>query len=199
MSFLEPVTLTGELVVLEPLRREHHDEAVAAVSDGALWELRYTSVPRPEEMAQEIERRLRMQAARTMLPMVLRRAEDGRLVGMTTFCNADAANVRVEVGHTWTAASAQRTGVNAEAKLLLLRHAFEQWGCIAVELRTHVRNEQSRTAIARLGATQDGILRSHSRSADGSLRDTVVLSITGAEWPAVRAGLEQRLTAHRRG
>ena len=190
---LSPVTLTGDRVTLEPLSHEHHDDLVDAVRDGRLWELWYTSVPTPEGMAAEIDARLAQQAAGTMLPFAMRRNDTGRVVGMTTFMNIEAAVPRVEIGSTWTAASAQRTGLNAEAKLLLLGHAFDVLGCLAVEFRTHWHNVQSRTAIARLGAKQDGVLRNHRRMPDGSLRDTVVFSILDSEWPAVRNGLRHRL------
>jgi N-acetyltransferase len=190
---LPPVTLTGELVTLEPLRPDHEDALVAAASDGRLWEHWYTAVPSPDGMAADIESRLAMQAAGTMLPFVVRRLSDGVVVGETTYCNVEAEVPRVEVGYTWTALSAQRTGVNAESKLLLLTHAFDELGCLAVEFRTHWHNHQSRTAIARLGAKQDGVLRNHRRMPDGSLRDTVVFSILDSEWPAVRSGLRYRL------
>jgi len=193
MALLEPVSLSGRLVTLEPLTADHHDDLVDAVRDGRLWELWYTSVPAPEAMAAEIDARLAQQAAGTMLPFAVRRNDTGRAVGMTTYMNIEAAVPRLEIGSTWTAASAQRTGVNAESKLLLLTHAFETLGCLAVEFRTHWHNAQSRTAIARLGAKQDGVLRNHRRLPDGSLRDTVVFSITDTEWPAVRAGLRHRL------
>ncbi|TFV67486.1 UNVERIFIED_ORG: N-acetyltransferase [Bacillus sp. AZ43] len=193
MAFLEPVTLTGSLVTLEPLTTGHHDELVTAASDGRLWELWYTSVPAPEAMAADVADRLARRDAGEMLPFVVRRRFDGVVVGATTYCNVDARTPRVEIGYTWTARSAQRTGVNADSKLLLLAHAFEVLGCVAVEFRTHWHNQQSRGAIARLGAKQDGVLRSHRRMPDGSLRDTVVFSILQAEWPAVRAGLEHRL------
>jgi N-acetyltransferase len=193
VAFLDPVTLTGAVVVLEPLHPDHHDDLVTAASDGRLWELWYTSIPTPEGMAAEIDARLARQAAGEMLPFTVRRTADGAVVGMTSFLDAEPDVPRVEVGATWTAASAQRTGVNAESKLLLLTHAFEVLGCLAVEFRTHWHNRQSRTAIARLGAKQDGVLRNHRRLPDGSLRDTVVFSITDAEWPAVRNGLRQRL------
>jgi RimJ/RimL family protein N-acetyltransferase len=193
MPFLAPVTLTGNLVTLEPLRRDHHDELVDAVRDGRLWELWYTSVPAPETMAAEIDARLARQAAGEMLPFTVRRTDTGAVVGMTTYLNAEPDVPRVEIGATWTALSAQRTGVNGESKLLLLAHAFDVLGCIAVEFRTHWHNLQSRTAIARLGAKQDGVLRNHRRMPDGSLRDTVVFSIIDSEWPAVRNGLRHRL------
>jgi len=197
MSFLRAVSLTGELVTLEPLSQEHHEGLVDAARDGNLWDLWYTSVPRPEAMRAEIDRRTGLREAGTMLPFTARRTDTGRIIGMTTYMNADAANRRVEIGSTWTAKSAQRTGANAESKLLLLTHAFVELECIAVEFRTHWMNQQSRDAIARLGAKQDGVLRSHSVMADGSLRDTVVFSIIASEWPAVRNELRRRLAVHR--
>ena len=196
MAGPEPVTLTGDLVTLEPLHPGHGGDLAAAASDGRLWELWYTSVPTPEGMAADVEERLARQAAGEMLPFVVRRDADGAVVGATTYCNLDLAVPRLEVGYTWTAASAQRTGVNAASKLLLLGHAFEVLGCLAVEFRTHWHNHRSRAAIARLGAKQDGVLRNHRRMPDGSLRDTVVFSITDAEWPAVRSGLRHRLARH---
>ena len=187
---LSPVTLTGELVTLEPLRPDHHDALVAAASDGRLWELWYTSVPSPEGMRADIARKL---AEPTTLPFAVRRNDTGAVVGVTTYLNAEPEVPRLEIGSTWNAASAHGTGTNADSKLLLLRHAFETLGCPAVEFRTHWLNHQSREAIARLGAKQDGVLRSHTRSADGALRDTVVFSILEHEWPMVRNALESRL------
>jgi RimJ/RimL family protein N-acetyltransferase len=195
---LEPVTLAGDVVTLEPLRRDHVDALAAAASDGRLWELWYTSVPTVEGMAADVDAKLALRDAGAMLPFVVRRNDTGAVVGMTTYCNIDAGTPRLEIGHTWTAASAQRTGVNTESKLLLLGHAFEVLDCIAVEFRTHWHNTQSRTAIAALGAKQDGVLRNHRRQPDGSLRDTVVFSITDAEWPAVRNGLRLRLARRSR-
>jgi RimJ/RimL family protein N-acetyltransferase len=193
MAFLEPVTLTGDLVTLEPLQYDHHDELVEAATDGRLWELWYTSVPSPETMRADIDSKLAQQAAGTMQPFVVRRLDTGAAVGVTTYMNVEADVPRLEIGSTWTARSAQRTGVNAESKLLLLTHAFDVLGCLAVEFRTHWHNAQSRAAIARLGAKQDAVLRNHRRMPDGSLRDTVVFSIIESEWPAVRAGLTHRL------
>jgi N-acetyltransferase len=193
MPFLEPVTLTGDLVVLEPLQDAHHDELVRAASDGRLWDLWYTSVPSPETMRADLADKLARQAAGETLPFTVRRTDTGAVVGMTTYLNIEADVPRLEIGSTWTAASAQRTGVNAESKLLLLTHAFDVLGCLAVEFRTHWHNHQSRAAIARLGAKQDGVLRTHRRMPDGSLRDTVVFSIIDSEWPAVRSGLRHRL------
>jgi RimJ/RimL family protein N-acetyltransferase len=193
MSFLEPVTLAGDLVTLEPLRADHHDELVAAATDGRLWELWYTSVPDPVAMRADIDRKLSGRDDGTVLPFTVRRNDTGTAVGMTTYLNVDPEVPRLEIGSTWTAYSAQRTGVNAESKLLLLGHAFDVLGCVAVEFRTHWLNAQSRTAIAGIGAKQDGVLRNHRRMPDGTLRDTVVFSIIESEWPAVRNGLRHRL------
>jgi RimJ/RimL family protein N-acetyltransferase len=202
VTFLEPLTLTGRYVTLEPLSQDHHDGLVAAARDGELWRLWYTSVPAPGEMAAEIDRRLALQKQGSMLPFTTRLIDPatggaGRIIGMTTYMNIDAGTPRLEIGYTWNAASAQGTGTNPDSKLLLLRHAFEVLGCVAVEFRTHWLNHQSREAIARLGAKQDGVLRSHSRTRDGILRDYVVFSVLEHEWPMVRAGLEYRLA--RRG
>jgi len=198
VTFLEPPTLTGRHVILEPLRCEHHDGLVAAALDGELWNLWYTSVPKPEDMAAEIDRRLGMQAQGSMLPFTTRLIDPvtggpGRIIGTTTYCNIDAVTPRLEIGYTWNAASVHGTGTNPDSKFLLLQHAFETLGCVAVEFRTHWMNQQSREAISRLGAKQDGVLRSHSRTADGVLRDHVVFSILEHEWPMVRNGLEHRL------
>ncbi len=190
---VEPVTLAGGHVVLAPLLPAHHDGLVEAARDGELWRLWYTAAPSPEEMAAEIDRRLGLLRAGTMLPFTVISQPDGRIAGMTTYMNIDATHARVEIGSTWYAARVQRTALNTEAKLLLLTHAFETLGCIAVEFRTHFLNQQSRRAIERLGARLDGILRNHQRARDGTLRDTCVYSITQAEWPAVRSHLTWQL------
>lgn len=193
MKPLQPVTLTGELVRLEPLSHGHHDGLVAAARDGELWRLWYTSVPRPEQMSAEIDRRLSLQDAGSMLPFTAIRRSDEQIIGMTTYMNIDLSLPRVEIGSTWNARGAQGTGTNAESKLLLLTHAFDVLGCPAVELRTSFMNTQSRAAIERLGAKLDGVLRQQARTRDGSLRDTCVYSIVAAEWPQVRSGLRYRL------
>jgi RimJ/RimL family protein N-acetyltransferase len=190
MPWLEPVTLRSERVTLEPLAQRHRDDLAEAVVDGELWKLWYTSVPSPEGMAAEIDRRLGLQAAGSMLPFAAIDAASGKAVGMTAYMNVDAANRRVEIGSTWYRRAAQRTGLNTHCKLLLLRHAFETLGCIAVELRTHFFNRQSRRGIERLGAKLDGILRNHQIAANGTLRDTCVYSIVAAEWPTAKAHLE---------
>ncbi|MEQ1685792.1 MAG: GNAT family protein [Burkholderiaceae bacterium] len=191
-AWLSPVRLVGAHCSLEPLAPEHHDELVAATRDGELWKLWYTAIPSPEGMSAEIARRLDLQTRGSMLPFTTRDA-NGRVVGMTTYMNVDAVNQRVEIGSTWTAVSAQRGPFNTECKLLLLGHAFETLGCIAVEFRTHFFNQQSRRAIERLGAKLDGILRNHQRASNGTLRDTAVYSITAAEWPTVKAHLRWQL------
>jgi RimJ/RimL family protein N-acetyltransferase len=196
MSF-SPLTLTGSRVILEPLAHGHHDGLVEAVRDGDLWKLWYTSVPSPDGMGEEIERRLSLQAAGEMVAFTTRDARTGAVLGMTTFSDIDRETPRVEIGSTWNRVSTQRTGTNAESKLLLLTHAFDTEGCAAVAFTTHWHNLQSRGAITRLGARQDGVLRAHSRMADGTLRDTVVFSITAPEWPAVASGLRYRLDRQR--
>lgn len=196
MPWLEPVTLEGPHAKLEPLSHEHHDGLVAAVKDGGLWDLWYTSVPHPDKMKAEIDRRLGLQAAGSMLALTVRQP-DGTIAGMTTYMNVDTANKRVEIGSTWYRKAVQRSALNTQCKLLLLQHAFEKLNCIAVEFRTHFFNQQSRAAIARLGAKQDGILRNHSVAPNGTLRDTVVFSIINSEWPTVKAHLTYQLSRPR--
>lgn len=193
MAFTQAITLTGRLVSLEPLAASQLAELQAAVRDGELWRLWYTRVPKPDEMAAEIERRLALQAAGSMLPFVLRRRDSGQICGMSAYMNIEPANQRLEIGSTWLAHSAQRRGINTEAKRLLLAHAFDTLGCIAVEFRTSFMNQQSRAAIARLGAKQDGILRNAQLLPGGGYRDTVVFSIIESEWPAVRQHLDHLL------
>lgn len=196
MPWLEPVTLEGHHARLEPLTRAHHDGLVEAVKDGELWNLWYTHVPTPEKMSAEIDRRLGLQMVGSMLPFTVKRP-DGTIAGMTTFMNVDAVHKRVEIGSTWYRKAVQRTPLNTQCKLLLLQHAFEKLNCIAVEFRTSFFNHQSRAAIERLGAKQDGILRSHQVAANGTLRDTVVFSIIASEWPAVKAHLTYKLQPKR--
>jgi N-acetyltransferase len=192
MPWLEPVTLSGKYARLEPLKHAHRDGLVEAVNDGELFKLWYTSVPTPENMMKEIDRRLGLQAAGSMLPFTVFDA-DGKISGMTTYMNVDVPNRRVEIGSTWYAKSVQRSALNTQCKLLLLAHAFEKLDCIAVEFRTHFFNHQSRRGIERLGAKQDGILRSHQIAPNGTLRDTVVYGIIAAEWPTVKAHLNYQL------
>ena len=198
MRFIEPVTLTGhQWVTLEPMESKHEAELLEAAKDGQLWKLWYTAIASPDSVLDYVSDSLRMRAEQGTMPFVVRRKSDEKIVGSTRFFNVDAKNRRVEIGHTWYSRSAQRTGLNTEAKLLLLKHAFEKLNCIAVEFRTHWFNFESRAAIARLGAKQDGVLRNHQISPNGTLRDTVVFSIIASEWPAVKAHLLHQLTRSR--
>jgi N-acetyltransferase len=199
MPWPQPVTLRSERVNLEPLDQRHCDDLIEAVKDGALWTLWYTSVPPPEGMQAEIERRLALQVAGSMLPFTVVDNRAGRAVGMTTYMNVDAKNRRVEIGSTWYRKSLQRTALNTQCKLMLLTHAFETLDCIAVEFRTHAFNHQSRKAIERLGAKLDGVLRSHQIAANGTLRDTYVYSIIASEWPTVKANLVWQASRARSG
>jgi RimJ/RimL family protein N-acetyltransferase len=192
MAWLEPVTLRGAHARLEPLSQDHCHGLTEAVKDGELWKLWYTFVPKPEDMGKEIDRRLGLQKAGSMLPWTVFDA-GCRIAGMTTYMNVDAPNRRVEIGSTWYAKRVQRSALNTQCKLLALTHAFEKLDCIAVEFRTHFFNQQSRRGIERLGAKQDGILRNHAIAPNGTLRDTVVFSITAGEWPTVKAHLTYQL------
>src|SRR6202165_251268 len=192
MPWLEPTSLHGAHVQLIPVSHDHREGLTEAVKDGELWKLWYTFIPKPEDMGKEIDRRLGLQAAGSMLPWTVFDA-DGRIAGMTTYMNVDAANRRVEIGSTRYARRVQRSALNTQCKLLLLTHAFEKLDCIAVEFRTHFFNHQSRRGIERLGAKQDGILRNHQIAAKRHLRDTVVYSIIASEWPTVKAHLTYQL------
>jgi RimJ/RimL family protein N-acetyltransferase len=192
MPWLEPVSLRSVHARLEPLSQDHCEGLTEAVKDGELWKLWYTFIPRAEDMGKEIDRRLGLQAAGTMLPWTVFDA-DGRIAGMTTYMNVDAPNRRVEIGSTWYATRVQRSALNTQCKLLLLDHAFEKLDCIAVEFRTHFFNHPSRRGIERLGAKLDGILRNHQIASNGNLRDTVVYSIIASEWPTVKAHLTYQL------
>lgn len=198
MTRLGPVDLTlrGQHVTLVPLDHSHADPLAHASAEGQMQDLWYTTVPAPDGMDAEIARRLALKDAGSMLPFTQLDAT-GRPVGMTTYMHIDPATPRVEIGSTWLAPSAQRGPLNTEAKRLLLGHAFEVWGCTAVEFRTHRLNTQSRRAIERLGAQLDGILRAHLRMANGTVRDTAVYSITQADWPSVRAHLDWQIARPR--
>ncbi|HEY9239633.1 MAG TPA: GNAT family protein [Burkholderiaceae bacterium] len=192
MSWPAPVELQGAHCALRPLAAAHRDGLAEAAVEGDLYKVWYTNIPAPAAMGAEIERRLGLQAQGSMLPFTSFDAA-GRIAGMTTYMNIDAANKRVEIGSTWTAVRLQRSPFNTECKLLLLGHAFETLGCIAVEFRTHFFNQQSRRAIERLGARLDGVLRNHARAANGTLRDTCVYSIVESEWPTVKTHLRWQL------
>jgi N-acetyltransferase len=191
MSWPTPIALEGKFVKLEPLSIRHASDLAIAAADGDLASLWYTFVPKPEEIDAEIDRRLDLQDKGSMLAFAA--LKNGKAVGMTTYMNIDAKVKRVEIGSTWYSKSVQRTPLNTECKLMLLTHAFEVLQCVAVEFRTHFMNFQSREAIAKLGAKQDGILRNHIKTANGELRDTVVFSIISSEWPTVKAHLQFRL------
>ena len=191
--WIEPVTLSGSNVLLEPLSLQHLEGIVSAVKDGELWKLWFTSVPSPEKAEEYVKTALDLRENAGWMPFVVRERSTNKIIGSTRYCNVDEVNQRLEIGYTWYSESYQRTAVNTEAKYLLLTHAFEKLDAIAVELRTHWHNHKSRTAIARLGAKQDGVLRNHQKSADGVYRDTVVFSIINLEWPAVKQSLLYKL------
>ena len=197
MPWPNPVTLEGEHATLVPLKRSHLDDLAEATKDGELWKLWYTVVPTAEDMAGEIDRRLGLQEAGSMLPFTTIENATGQAVGMTTYMNIDAASKRVEIGSTWNRKRVQRGPMNTECKFMLLRHAFEALDCIAVEFRTHFFNHQSRGAIERLGAKLDGVLRNHMVMADGSFRDTCCYSIIASEWPTVKTHLSYQMSRSR--
>ncbi|MDA2889313.1 GNAT family N-acetyltransferase [Mycolicibacterium sp. BiH015] len=192
-AFVEPITLTGErFVTLEPLAREHLPEIESEVAGGALDSLWFTGAPKSTSAQDWVAARLAAQTPDTGLTFVVR-DHAGALIGSSSYLNVDGPNRRLEIGYTWYVDRVRRTGVNTECKLLMLGHAFDVLGCVAVEFRTHFFNAASRDAIERLGAKLDGVLRSHQLLPDGSRRDTVVYSILDIEWPSVRNNLLFRL------
>jgi RimJ/RimL family protein N-acetyltransferase len=192
-GFVDPVSLTGQRwVALEPLGQEHIPEIAQAAADGELGRLWFTHAPKAEAPEKWVEARLAAQKPDEGLTFVVR-GLDGTFLGSSSYLNVDAVNRRLEIGNTWYVASARRSGVNSETKLLMLGHAFDGLNCVAVEFRTHFFNFTSRDAIERLGAKLDGVLRSQQLLPDGSRRDTVVYSILDIEWPAVRNNLRYRV------
>ena len=193
-SWLRPIQLEGELVKLVPLQKSQKVDLAFAASDGKLWELWYTSVPSPKTIDSYLDTALSQQASGNALPFAIINKKTNTIVGTTRYLNVDAKNKRVEIGATWYSKKVQRTGINTECKYILLKYAFENLNCIAVEFRTHFHNHPSRNAILRLGAKQDGILRNHRVDEHGNLRDTVVFSILDSEWKTVKTSLEFKMT-----
>jgi len=193
---LEPVRLERSPVRLRPLEASDTPALIEAARDGELWSLGFTFIGGPDTMASWIALALAAQSEGRALPFVVEHAASGQLIGSTRFLNIDVANRRIEIGNTWYAASHQRSAVNTTCKLLLLSHAFDALGAVAVEFRTDERNVRSRRAILDLGAHHDGVLRHHMIMPDGWLRNTYVFSILRGEWPAVRDRLEARLARH---
>lgn len=190
---VEPVTLEGRHVHLEPLAQAHHADLSAIGLDPELWRWIPTQVRTPEEMSDYIETALGEQSRGLSLPFAILEKSTGRAIGSTRYGNIERTHHRVEIGWTWVAAAWQRTAVNTEAKYLLLRHAFETLGCMRVELKTDALNERSRAAILRIGAREEGTFRNHMITSTGRIRHTVYFSITDSEWPDVKARLESRL------
>jgi N-acetyltransferase len=197
VAFVEPVTLEGRHVLLSPMMRARADAIAAALgeaaADGSMWESKVTTIPRPEGARAYVDVALGELDAGVSMPFVTIDRASGRTVGSTRYMSIEAPHRRLEIGTTWIGKSFQRTAINTEAKYLMLRHAFETLRCIAVDLRTHEKNLQSRVAIERLGAKFDGLLRNHRIMPDGGLRNTATYSIIDSEWPEVKARLEARL------
>jgi len=181
---------------LIPLRKEHSSAIVAAATDGELWNLWFTSVPNESSVDKYVNDALEQQVIGSSVPFVVVDKSNNKIIGSTRFCNIDSVNQRVEIGYTWYSKSYQRTSCNTECKLLLLSHAFENRDAIAVQFCTSWHNHVSRTAIGRLGAKQDGVLRNHQKLPNGGYRDTVVFSIINTEWLSVKANLEHKLLKH---
>jgi RimJ/RimL family protein N-acetyltransferase len=190
---IQPVTLEGRVVRLEPLSMAHHAQLCEVGLEPELWQWIPERVTKPEDMRRYIQAALDAQAAGTALPFATVERASGRAIGSTRFGNIDRTNRRVEIGWTWLGTKWQRTAANTEAKFLMIRHAFETLKCVRVELKTDSLNQRSRNAILRLGAQEEGTLRQHMVTWSGRLRHTVYFSVLDSEWPAVKAGLEAKL------
>ncbi|WP_296490798.1 GNAT family protein [Rhodoferax sp.] len=193
MAFVEPVTLNKNGITLEPLTLDHEDGLRQAAADGQLWNIRVTSVPEPEHTRRYIEDALAMREAGNRLAFAVLDSATGQVLGSSSFHDILPAVKRVEIGYTWYAKSVQRSHVNTTCKLLMMTHAFETLGCRVVGWRTDNFNFASQTAIERLGARKDGVIRGHALRRDGTIRDTVMYSLTQGEWPEVRAQLQYLL------
>lgn len=192
-NWIDILELEGEKVKLIPLEKSHKEELLKAASDGKLWELWFTSVPSSKSIDTYIKQALKQKQEGIAFPFVVIDKKSGELIGSTRYCNLHPEHRRLEIGYTWYAKKHQRTGVNSETKKLLLKYAFEKLNCISVQFLTDWYNLNSREAIKRLGAKQDGILRNHRLNKDGSYRDTVVFSITNNEWCGVKKSLDYRI------
>ena len=197
MSFVEPITLSERGVTLEPLTLAHEAGLQAAAADGALWNLRITSVPAPQETRAYIDTALAMREAGHRFAFAVLDTATGQVLGSTSYHDIVPAVQRLEIGYTWYAQQVQRTHVNTTCKLLLMRHAFETLGCAVVGWRTDNFNFASQRAIERLGAKKDGVLRGHALRRDGTIRDTVMYSLRSGEWPEVKAQLLHALNKPR--
>ncbi|GAA0250052.1 GNAT family N-acetyltransferase [Rhodanobacter caeni] len=193
MSLLAPTRLQDDHVVLEPLSLDHVPALEAAAADGDLWNLWFTGVPAPGETQAYVEKALRGQAEGVMLPFAIREKGSGEIVGTTRYYDIVPELPRLAIGYTWYAKRWQKSHLNTACKRLLLKHAFEVGGCVAVEFHTDLRNLDSQRAIERLGARREGVLRAHKRRRDGSLRDTVCYSVLATEWSDVNRWLDLRL------
>ncbi|MDB4869535.1 MAG: family acetyltransferase [Gemmatimonadales bacterium] len=190
---LEPITLEGSHVRLEPMTMAHHAGLTAIGLDPDIWRRAIAPIRTAEEMRSYMETALHLQREGTVLPFVTVERSSGRVVGSTRFGNYDRVNSRIEIGWTWLAPAWQRTAMNTEAKLLMLTHAFERIACVRVELKTDVLNAQSRDAILRIGAKEEGVFRKHTLTSTGRYRDSIYYSILDEEWPLVRARLKSLL------
>jgi RimJ/RimL family protein N-acetyltransferase len=192
---IEPVTLEGKRVRLEPMKEEHLDALTAAGAFDELWKWTTNKATTRESMKEYVDTALAEEKRGVALPFVTIDKASGKIIGSTRFGNIDRANRRAEIGWTWITPEFQRTYVNSEAKYLMLRHAFEAWNCMRVELKTDVLNEKSRNAMLRMGAKEEGILRKHAVTYSGRIRDTIYYSVLDTEWPEVREGLLRSIGA----
>jgi len=192
---IQPITLEGQWVRLEPLSQDHCDRLWQAAQDESIWRWMLAPVNSRDEMRTYIDSALAGQAAGIMQPFATIDKASGRIVGSTRFDDIVQAHRRVEIGWTWIAPPWQRSAINTEAKYLMLQHAFERWNCVRVQLKTDSLNERSRAAILRIGAKEEGTLRNHYLLSTGRLRHSIYFSILDTEWPTVKASLQKKLSS----
>ncbi|SRR3989339_583158 len=197
MSWVSPVTLSSDYCTLVPLSLKHHDDLVLAVQDGDLSKLWYAIIPKPDEVKEDIERRLLLQSEGKMFPFAVINNRTQKAVGVTSYCNVDSVNHRLDIGWTWYAKSQQRTALNTTCKLLLLKHAFETLACIAVGFRVDNLNRPSQKAVERLGARYEGTIRNYCVLRDGNIRDMLFYSILPHEWPRIKSHLTNLMHMHK--
>ena len=190
---IQPVTLHGSHVRLQPLSLDHLPGLCAVGRDDGLWRISVSQIRTPDDMRAYVEQALSEQASGSALPFATVEQAGGSVIGSTRFGNIDVANKRVEIGWTWLGKAWQRTAANTDAKLLMLSHAFEAWECLRVEFKTDVLNQRSRNAILRIGAREEGVFRRHMLTASGRVRDSVYYSVIAEEWPGVKGRLEGML------
>lgn len=190
MAWIKPITLSGEIALIEPLESQHYDGLVDALNDGEMWKLPYSIIPHPDNLQAYIDKQLAKLELGELVPFVVTNQQSNKVAGMTSFYQISENHKRFDIGWTWYSKSQQHTGLNTECKYLLLKHAFEVLGCNQVGFKVDAVNQRSQRAVERLGAKLDGVLRSYLVMPNGNVRDVCIYSILAHEWPHIKTHLE---------